>query len=182
MLGDCTSVEEAQRITISGAWAELLYPEIPSLNATVFTQMVSTAGMWNSNLVSQTYNFPFLVESILATSVTNGLARSTYNRTMLASLKDSNEATCYGTDWCGGLWEQEMLPKTSLGSGGSAFDVSSQDQQGATMLTMYATVNGYAWSSRGRLQKAAIVVLAIYTAFAISHFGYLVATGYMSLA
>lgn len=184
ILGLGPFLDGAQQVIITPAWAELLFPEINSPNATVFTQMVSTAGMWNSSLPSQPYNFPFIVESILSTSVTNGLARSTYNRTMLGTLKGSSPAECSDppSDWCGGSWEYEMIPKHSLGWGGSAFAISTQDQQRATMFTMHATVNGYAWSSRGMLQKAAITVLAVYSVFAISHFIYLVKSGYTSLA
>jgi hypothetical protein len=185
MLDRGTFTKDAHRVMISGAWAELLFPKTPLStlpNATVFTQMVSTAGMWNSSLASQPYNFPFIVESILSTSVTNGLARATYNKTMLGTLKGSDTAECEGSDWCGGAWEQEMIPRHSLGRGGSAFDINSQDQQRATMFTMTAAVYGYAWSSAGMLQKAAITVLSIYTCFAIAHFIYLVKSGYISLA
>ena len=75
-----------------------------------------------------------------------------------------------------------MIPKSSLGWGGSAFKISAQEQERATMFTMHATVNGYAWSSRGNLQKAAIAVLTLYTAFAVLHFIYLIATGHVSQA
>jgi hypothetical protein len=144
--------------------------------------MASTAGMWNSSLASHSYNFPFIVESILSTSVTNGLARATYNRTMLGTLKGNDREECDGTDWCGGAWEEEMLPKHSLGWGGSALEINSQDQQRATLFTMRAAVCGYAWSRAGILQKAAMAVLSLYTVLAMTHFIHLVKSEYFSEA
>jgi hypothetical protein len=185
MLSRGTFMKDAHRIMISEVWAKLLFPRTSlsaSPSATVFTQMASTAGMWNSSLASHSYNFPFIVESILSTSVTNGLARATDNKTMLGTLKGNDKEECDGTDCCGGAWEEEMIPKHSLGWGGSAFEINSQDQQRATLFTMRTAVCGYAWSRAGILQKAALTVLSIYTVLAVTHFIHLVKSGCFSEA
>jgi hypothetical protein len=45
---------------------------------------------------------------------------------------------------------------------------------------MRATVQGYAWSSHGMVQKAALGVLFLYVAFALGHVGYSAWTSWSS--
>lgn len=166
------------RVVTGAAWARYLNPTISAhSSSTIFSKMASTAGMWNSPVLSQSYNFPFIVESIITTMMANGLARMTYNASIIGTLKGEEDPD---NQWSGGEWVHEMLPKKALGYGSTIFDVSAQEQQDATMFTMKATVNGYAYSSRGILQKSAMVVLLFYSMFAVFHTAYSLWTGYSS--
>ena len=136
------------KIEITPAWTRLLNPNVTGENATVFSKMASTAGMWDTRFASNSYNFPFIVESILATMVTNGLARSTYNSTISGTLKGKTS----GGPWGNEFWFPQMLPARDFGGGGAIYDLSESETTISTKFTMQATVNGYAWSSRGILQ------------------------------
>ena len=162
------------RIAVKAEWAAYLNPIIPAeQNATVFSKMTVTAGMWNASLVSKSYNFPFIVESILATMLANGLARISYNSSMIGTLKGGDSGT----------WWSEMFPAgKSLGWGGNAFAISPEDKQNSIMFTMHATVNGYAYSYRGITQKAAIVVLLLYCVLAVAHVIYSICWGWSTTA
>lgn len=161
---------------ITPAWASLLNPTIPRQNAIVFTKMVSTAGMWNSQLTSASYNFPFIVESVLATMVANGLARTAFNGTIVGTLKGGD----HWNPWNNTAWFPEMLPQAVFGIGGSIYDIDPETKNTSTMFTMQAYVTGYAWSSRGKLQKAILGVLSAYVVVALAHVGYSAWTGWTS--
>ena len=159
------------RITIASEWAKLLNPSIPGQDSTVFSEMTSTAGMWNTSLASQPYNYPFIVESILSTMVANGLARYSYNTSMIGTLKLDD------------LWYKNFLPSSGrIGWGGDAYTVTDDERQAATMFTMYAADYGYAYSNHGATQKAAIVVLLVYSILAMGHVCYSGKTGWTSTA
>lgn len=102
-----TGVLGFQRTTISSSWAAMLNPRVSSSNSTVFGRMASAAGMWNTTRSSTSYNYPFIVESILALMVNNGMGRITYNASMAGSLKGANP----DDPWDGGLWVTQMLPR-----------------------------------------------------------------------
>lgn len=69
-----------------------------------------------------------------------------------------------------------MLPRRGLGWSGSIYDVDPDEAATSTMSTMRATVTGYAWSSRGRIQEVALGVLSVYVTFALTHVSSLVWT------
>lgn len=162
------------RINLTAAWARYLNPTIPGQNATIFSQIASTAGMWNTTTLSASYNHPFIVETILATMTVNGLARMSHNSGIVGSLKGNPGP------WEPGVWAEYMIPKGSLGSGGSVYDVTADQRKTATMFTMQATVNGYAYASRGPVQKAAMGVLLFYSLMALAHIAYSCMTGWSS--
>jgi hypothetical protein len=164
------------KIKVTPAWARLLNPSLSGENATVFSRTASTAGMWNSELTSFSYNFPFIIESILATMVANGLARTTYNSTIVGTLKGADPRN----PWRGGAWVNEMLPRRQFGWDGSIYDVDTDSAATSSMFVMRATVTGYAWSSRGKLQKAALTVIFLYVGFALAHVTYSAWTGWTS--
>jgi hypothetical protein len=164
------------KIEITPAWARLLNPKVAWQNATIFSRMASSAGMWNTRFVSHRYNFPFIVESILATMVTNGLARSTYNSTISGTLKGALP----GDPWAGRLWRDLMLPDRGFGGGRPIYDLSESETATSTMFTMSATVYGYAWSRRGSDQKAFLAIIFVYTLLAFAHVSYLLLTGWTS--
>ncbi|KAK4954245.1 hypothetical protein LTR10_007675 [Elasticomyces elasticus] len=165
----------------SAAWAEYTNPNLPANGADAFSRMTAAAGLWNSTLQSRAYNVVYATESILASMLANGLARLSYNKSMVGTLKDINVP---GDPWSGGAWVDQFLPggKAQLGYGGNAFDLSTEQAAGATQFTMRAKVNGYAYSSKGITQKAAIVTLLIYCMMAAAHSVYIVWTGWTSSA
>lgn len=177
MLGLGTSLSGAIRTKIDPSWAAMLNPYTASgQNATVFSHLASSAGVWNSSHPAKYYNFPFIVESILAQVVANGVARSTYNSTMVGQLKGANP----GDPWEGGFWVEAMFPRHGLGWGGAAFDIDPATAAVSTMFTMQATVNGYAWSYIGKIQVAAITTMLAYSIFAIAHISWALGTGWSS--
>lgn len=178
-----TSNSSWPRVTITSPWARLLNPTIPDdqTNMTAFAHTAAVAGMWNSTIAADAYNYPFIVESMLSLMVTNGIARSTYNDSLVGNLKgpfDPNDP------WRGGEWQRSMLPKHSLGFNGpqSIFNEPSADNSNITMFKMYACVTGYAWSSEGMIQKANIAVLCVYIVFACAHLVYSLWSGSSSSA
>ncbi|OQU96584.1 hypothetical protein CLAIMM_02648 [Cladophialophora immunda] len=154
------------RTTISADWAQLLFPELPGQNATAFSITAAAAGVWDaaSSPPSASYNYPFIVEGILAAAVANGIARSTYNSSLVGRLKGLSSDD---SDWEAGLWSEDMLPKRGLGWGESIYNISSDVAANSTRLVMRAAVLGYAWSYRGVLQQVHMAVLAMYSIFAL---------------
>jgi hypothetical protein len=138
--------------------------------------MASSAGMWDSEFTSASYNHPFVVESILASIVANGLGRTTYNSTMVGRLKGSDPED----PWTGGPWLEEMFPRRTFGFGRSVYDVDPSATATSTMLTMQATVRAYAYSPRGIVQKVALGVILTYVVLALAHTGYSGWTGWTS--
>jgi len=161
----------------SAAWARCMNPTISGSNATAFSSIASTAGMWNATLISAPYNFPIIVEGILTTMVANGLARAAYNASMLNTLKGGDAD---GNQWHATGWYDYMFPRHLFGKGSSIFDISPSAQATATEFEMSAFVNGYAYSYKGATQLAAIAVLLLYVLLATLHFGYSLWTGWAS--
>ncbi len=151
------------RIIPTAAWAKYMNPTIMGSNASVFSSITSAAGMWNTSLVAEPYNFAIIVEGILTTMVANGLARSSYNISMINTLKGNNGD---GNQWDATGWFQYFFAKTSI------FNLSPEEQASATEFDMSASIIGYAYSYKGATQKAAIAVLLAYIILTILHFGY----------
>ena len=151
------------KIMPTAAWAKYMNPTITGSNASVFSSMTSTAGMWNTSLAAAPYNFPIIVEGLLTTMVANALARASYNTSMIATLKGDNGD---GNQWDAGGWFQYFFTKSSI------FNLSPEERASATEFDMSASVIGYAYSYRGATQKAAIAVLLAYIILVFLHFGY----------
>lgn len=162
-------------VMLSAAWAGYLNPRRKDSNDTIFPIMASTAGMWNSTLPSAPCNYVYIIEYILSTIVANDIGRSSFNTTLVKELKDALNSS---NEWSGGAWYEELLPKSSLGLGGDAFNTSSYDPKSLSKFTVEAKANGYAYSSRGIVQKASIVTLLSYSALSIAYVIYSVATGW----
>lgn len=178
-----TSNSSWPRVSITTQWAQTLNPTIPDAeaNMTAFAHTVAAAGMWNSSSPAHVYNYPFIVESILSLMVTNGIARSTYNNTLVGNLKGPFDPS---DPWRGGEWQRYMLPRHGLSFNGpqSIFEEPSVNDVSTTTFKMYARVTGYAWSSNGMIQKANIVVLMVYIIFACLHLVYSIYSGSSSSA
>ena len=151
------------KIMPTAAWAKYMYPTIIGSNASVFSSNTSTAGIWNTSLTAAPYNFAIIVEGILTTMVANGLARVSYNTSMINTLKENNGD---GNQWDATVWFQYLFTKSSV------FNLSPEEQASATEFDMLASVIGYACSYRGATQKAAIAVLLAYIILVLLHFGY----------
>jgi hypothetical protein len=167
------------KIMPSAAWARYMNPALPNQNATAFSQIASTAGMWNTSLPSAPYYFPAIVESIVTTMVANGMARAAYNASMITRLKGGDGD---GNQWNAEGWFNYLFPRNLFGKGTSIFDISPAEQAAATEFQMSAAVQGYAYSYKGALQQAAIAVLLLYVLLAIGHFAYSLITGWASTA
>jgi hypothetical protein len=166
------------QITIAAEWAKYLTPTIPGTNASIVSTMASTAGIWNTTLPSEGDYWEIIVENIIAPLVANGIARASYNTSMIMNL---NGAVDPNDLWQGGDWISDILPKNGrMGGAGNAFNISTADQSKATKFEMTASVDGYAYSGAGITQKAQMVVLGIYVLLALFHVIYSVRTGISS--
>ena len=151
------------KIMPTAAWAKYMNPTIIGSNASVFSSITSAAGMWNTSLAAAPYNFPIIVEGILTTMVANGLARASYNTSMITTLKGNDDD---GNQWDATGWFQCFFTKSTI------FNLSPEERASATEFEMSASVIGYAYSYKGAAQKAAIAVLLAYIILVILHFGY----------
>lgn len=172
-----------RRIEISSSWARYLTPLIPEsdTNGTIFSTLAKIAGVWNSTATGlatiQPYN-EIIVENILATLIANGLARTSYNASLVMNLKDPVNPHNL---WQDGAWIQELLPRGGrMGSGGNAFVISPDVQSRSAKFQMSAFVNGYAYSARGTPHKLAMIVLAAYSFIILLHMATSIYTGWSS--
>jgi hypothetical protein len=172
-------------VAIDAEWAKYLTPIIPGQNQSIFTEIASAAGLWNASLMSQYYNYEFVVESILATLIVNGVARSPFNVTIAGMLRGMSTSNIWMEPSISKnkkVWFESMIPKNRIGWGGNAYDISPAEQALATQFTMHATDNGYAYSYEGITQKAAMAVLFFYSLLALLHLVYTTSTGWTSTA
>lgn len=182
-LGTYGSGNTWPRISIDSDWAHtFLNPVIASDNSTSYDSIMSTAGLWNTTQVLDMVNAGYAIESLLATTIVNGLSRRDYigefagtlagdsqglNREMTTSGQDSPSLKC--AEWC-----KQLMPSGShpMGYGGNAFDVSTSDQQKSTKFTVQVEAQGYAYSSRGTAAIFSVVVLLLHLSIALGHFLY----------
>jgi hypothetical protein len=167
-----------QRVNLTTAWAAYLNPIVPSLNRTetVFSKLASTAGLWTSTRTTNPAWFPVVVENILALLVVNGLGRANFNTTTIGTLVGVDELS---KPWTTRRWVHEILPKSGkLGYGGNAFIISPDEKAKATEFTLKADILGYAYSTKGTTQIAAMTVLSFYVVLVLLHIGYSVTTGW----
>ena len=151
------------RIMPTAAWAKYLNPTIGASDTSAFSNTASTAGVWNTSLATAPANFAIIIEGILTTMVANGLARASYNTSMMTTLKGNDGG---GNQWYSTGWFQDFFAKSSI------FDLGSEERASATEFNMTASVIGYAYSYKGTTQKAAIGVLVAYIVLAILHLWY----------
>ena len=158
------------RITPSAAWARYMNHKVSGENATGFSDISSTAGIWNTSLSSASYYFPVILERILTTMVANGIARASYHTSMITTLKGDNSDN---NQWGAIGWFGYMFPRHLFGNGSSIFDMTPEQRTAATEFHMsVAAPLGYAYSYKGATQKAAIGVLILYVLLAVLHFTY----------
>lgn len=156
-----TTAGSFPKIDLSSTWAKYLNPrQIHGSNTTVFARMASTAGLWETTVPSDDYNYMLIVESILATMVANGLGRSTYNHAIAGYLRESNAAD--PRSWP--KWMYNILPSGNMGFNDDQRD-SAFDKLSASEL---------------KRVKAGIVALFTYIVIAGCHTAYSLWTGWAS--
>ena len=160
------------KIAIEPAWAEYLFPQDPVTNIPVFDQMLAAAGLWNltANSTFGVDNVPYVLETLFAASIVNGLARANYDALIAGTLKDDPE------------WMVQMLPVngSAIGYGGNAFDLGAQALDTVTPLTLRVQAQGYAYSARGSTTVLSVVILLLYCALAVAHCAYMLGSGLSS--
>ncbi|KAH6838714.1 hypothetical protein B0T12DRAFT_400182 [Alternaria alternata] len=171
-------------IRLSAKWAAYLNPVIGDLDAknatdaTVFSTLSSTAGLWTTNPATEPVWYPIIVENILATLISNGIGRVNFGKTLVGTLVGLDKPS---NPWSLGKWVHEILPKDGkLGYGGHAFNISKADADNATRFLLKVNILGYAYSPEGATQVAAMVALSLYILLVTCHISYSVITGYYS--
>lgn len=159
-------------------WASYLTPQIPGKNDTILSLIARRAGIYNSTTPLASFYFEIMVENILSTLLTNGIGRSSYNYSMVSTLKGNSDQTDI---WGGGSWIYEIISKGGkIGPGGNAFDVPASLESQLTKFDMEALVNGYAYSPSGITTMLEMLVLGLYIFIVVVHVGYSIYSGVSS--
>lgn len=158
-------------ISIEPEWARYLNPEIVDSNSTVFEMLATSAGLKDMSSIPGS-DTGYLIESILATMIVNGLTRRYYKDGIVGDLEgwnfDSDKPTC-------GSWCKQMMPlHGSMGDGGSVYTLDETTQQNATKFTMHAQATGYAYSPKGFTTILSMAVLFIYSLIVLIHWAYMI--------
>lgn len=189
-LGYASTNGQVPKVDLSAEWAKYLTPQtFANFNATIFSKIASTAGLWNTTTPSHSYNYQYIIESILVTLIANGLGRTTYNSSMIGHLRGSNASDPWGVAHFNtpDPWLRYILPHKNMGfnddPSNSVFDpLPASLAAKASMFIMRATVNGYAFSARGNAARASIAALMTYIILAACHIVYSIRTGWASTA
>ena len=176
------------KISIDETWAGEYLDTIISIdNTTVFQDMLSVAGLWNTSHVIDQTDALYAIESLLATTLVNGISRRDYEADFAGTLKGEPHGLDFQptdpraqvncTEWC-----SQIMPSRagSIGYGGNAFDINATDMQNSTKFTLKAEVNGYAYTSRGNTAKFAIAVLFLHVLIAFLYIFYNLKTAMIS--
>ncbi|KAI4190427.1 MAG: hypothetical protein L6R41_000807 [Letrouitia leprolyta] len=158
-------------INIEPQWATYLNPQIGERDSTIFQMFTAAAGLRDMGSFNDSTT-GYLIESVLAAMIVNGLARQNYKHGIIGELKgwdfDSDHPTC-------GSWCREMMPlHGSMGAGGSVYILDKSLQVNATKLTMRVKSTGYAYSPKGFTTILSIAVLLIYSCIVLTHWAYMI--------
>ncbi|KAL8881257.1 MAG: hypothetical protein Q9198_001507 [Flavoplaca austrocitrina] len=156
-------------VSIEPQWALHLNPTLVETNSSVFEELVAAAGLREIHSFEDPAN-GYLIESVLAAMIVNGLARRKYKHGIIGELNhwdfESDKPAC-------GSWCRHMMPvRGSMGKGGSVYTIPQSARTNATRLTMHATATGYAYSPKGFTTILSIAVLLIYSCIVLTHWGY----------
>ena len=173
------------RISIDPAWAAYLNPTISSDNSTAYQYMMQVAGIFDEGSSLDADDIVCAIESLLATSVVNGLARRDFgvgfsgtllgdtNGLGLVSYRNLSGEEMENWSWDCGIWCGRLLPSGyKMGYGGNAFNISDAQMAASTKFRMRAGAYGWAFNSRGSAAKFAMIALLIYVSIALSHLLY----------
>ncbi|KAJ5161366.1 hypothetical protein N7492_006758 [Penicillium capsulatum] len=157
------------RIHLSPRWAKYLNPRISNTNRTALEDLITVAGFWPTQPVSERAgrDLTSVVELSLSMMVSNGLSNLIPNIEI-----QGRRPVAMG---CDPAWIDPLMPQKQakglgeLGPGGMLWNMSGIDTANMTKFTMSVTVNGYAYSLGGATSIAAIIVLLIYCLLVIAH-------------
>ncbi|GAB7360780.1 hypothetical protein MBLNU230_g0767t1 [Neophaeotheca triangularis] len=173
--------ESWPQLRLAANWAENITPTLTDdRNNSIrpFAELVSAGGLWNSSTKTPPWQTDTgIVESALASLVSNALSRISYNTSMVGTLRGMNQPN---NPWSGGAFANEFLPQGQLGKGGKAYQISPAELARATILTMEAKAEGYAYSRSSGTTKSAMCVLGVYAVLALGHIAFACITGWSS--
>ena len=162
------------RLDIDSSWARLLNPTLDQNNTTVFSSLIATASRWDHNAAGMGTYPGVVVEAILAAMVVNGIGRWNYNTSFLEQYLPVNNNGSSS-------WYDRILPNNlNFGKGGKAFDVPDFIQTQSTRLQLNVFNYGYAFTTMGKTQKAAMLVLVAYILLVVVHCVWSISTGMSS--
>jgi hypothetical protein len=147
--GDGTINTPFPKVFPTKAWASYLNPTIEGTNSSVFATLTKSAGIWTDQLAAPEDN-EVVVEQIFSLLLSNGISRLNYNYTPAGTPKDD--------------FGRQLLPINGrINVGNVSYDISSDEENMATKFQMEATITGYAYSYKGKVQEACLGVLAVYS-------------------
>ena len=145
---------------------------------------MKAAGLGDESTYLDDDNSIPIVESLLALTAVNGLARRDYGVGFLGTpsgnldgldlVTNHNVSNTTGGDSTCEDWTKQLLPSVShgMGPGRNAFNISDSDKEFGVKLTMQVKAQGWAYSARGSAAKFAIFALLLYVLIAASHWVY----------
>lgn len=135
-MDDGTKAKLRKATRPSAAWAAYTNPHIPCHDMDVFALMSDAARISTSTTSVPWFNsIPYAIEGIISLMIANGLSRTPYNTAMTGQLKGQEDPTNH---WSGGTWADEMLPRQSLGFGGNAYEITTDEEKLAIQFQMKA--------------------------------------------
>ena len=168
------------RISISTEWAAGLSPRVDN-SSSAFARIATSAGLWKLSRRTLQPKATPAVESLLAVIVTNGLARTYYNTTLLGELKldPTGKPTCQ--EWCEQLIPRGLMTVEKFNQRlGQAFRLpatSASSTGSVETWNMQVNIDGYAYSTRGQTMKVAVGILLAYVLVAVAHAAWSLKTG-----
>jgi hypothetical protein len=167
--GRGTCIPSQPSINVTSEWAQYLNPYIQGTNQSVFHTLVEAVGTQSSQWEDDSGFVQGVIETILTTMVTNGLARTASSATIQGQLKYCPNDDC---DQSCGLWCLDMMPKPDqeFGYGGDIYNLSEiPDFSKMSKFTVEVDVNGYAYNIRGATMVLSCAVLLCYCFLAGLH-------------
>jgi hypothetical protein len=140
------------KIYPAATWARYLNPVMQDSNSTAFSVMATTSGLWSTTNLPSSFlkNTEPALEQILSALLANGISRSNYNYTWMGNQPDEKSGNI-------------LSHSGRIGHGGNIFNISDTEQANSTKFDVVALVNGYAYATEGKAQKAALAVLMVYS-------------------
>ncbi|KAK5657598.1 hypothetical protein OQA88_3177 [Cercophora sp. LCS_1] len=153
-------------VSVDAAWARYLNPTNPSTETTAVSEIMRSAGLWNSTSPTPNDSWEPLVESILATLVANGMSRIGYS----AELQMDD------------LFDREKMlpPGRGLGGGSGEAFTEPSNPSAFSKFNLFVHVEGYAYSPDGGTQVVTMAILGAYVFLVAVHFLWTLWTGWSS--
>lgn len=167
---------DTRDIRLSAKWAQYVNPTDNNRfsNASVFSHMTRSVGLWETDLEIAPSFIEQSVEVIIVSLIANALGRLHYNHSIVFGEN-------YDWDDPADLWRSKMLPKNKkMGKRGDipAFNVSPEDKERYQQFEFLPFAKGYAYTRKGKTQLAAMFVLLAYCLLALIHSVYSLFSGW----